>query len=182
MSIPNFRSLACIAGALIILNNTWAQSVAINTDGSTADATAILDVKSTGKGILIPRMTTVQRTAITSPATGLLVFDTGTNAFWYYNGTAWTKLEASGANWSITGNSGLTAGTHYMGTANAVDVVFKSNNTEHMRLLSAVTTQNAIATISSGDLQVNGITIGRGTGNLIYNTANGYQALYVRIL
>jgi trimeric autotransporter adhesin len=177
MSIPRFRSVLCIVGALFILNNTWAQSVAINTDGSTADATAILDIKSTGKGMLIPRMTTLQRTAITSPATGLLVFDTDTNAFWFYNGTAWTKLEASGANWSITGNSGTTAGTNFMGTADAVDVIFRSNNTERMRLLSAVTAQNAIATISSGDLQVNGITIGRGSGNEATNTANGTQAL-----
>ena len=59
----NLRSFLFIAGALIILNNTSAQSVAINTDGTTADGTAILDVKSTAKGMLITRMTTDQRTA-----------------------------------------------------------------------------------------------------------------------
>lgn len=176
--MPYFRSLLCIVSFLIFLNNTSAQSIAINTDGSTADASAILDVKSTGKGMLIPRLTTVQRTAIASPATGLLVFDTDTNAFWFYNGTAWTKLEASGKNWSVTGNSGTTAGTNFIGSTDARDVVFKTGNTERMRLLSAPNTKNIIATISSGDLEVNGVTVGHGSFGATGNTALGYQTMY----
>ena len=52
------------------------EGVSINEDGSTADVSSILDVKSTSKGILIPRMTEVQRSGIASPATGLLIFQT----------------------------------------------------------------------------------------------------------
>jgi hypothetical protein len=37
-------------------------------------------------------MSSLQRTSIASPATGLLVYDTDTNAFWYHNGTAWGKI------------------------------------------------------------------------------------------
>jgi len=48
--------------------------VAINTDGSEPDASAILDVNSTTSGILIPRMYADDRDAIISPATGLLVY------------------------------------------------------------------------------------------------------------
>lgn len=76
-----------------------AQSVSVNTDGSTADASSILDVKSSTKGMLVPRMTTAQRTAIPAPANGLLVYDTDVKSFWYYNGTTWTNLQ---------GNEGLT--------------------------------------------------------------------------
>jgi hypothetical protein len=68
--------------------------VGINEDNSQPDATAILDVKSTTKGVLIPRMTTTQRNLISSPATGLLVFDTTTGSFWFYNGS-WTDLSLS---------------------------------------------------------------------------------------
>ncbi|MCP4001420.1 MAG: hypothetical protein GY727_10975, partial [Gammaproteobacteria bacterium] len=68
--------------------------VGINTDGSSPDTSALLDVKSTTKGMLIPRMTTTQRTAISLPATGLLVFDETTGGFWFYNGTAWVSLSA----------------------------------------------------------------------------------------
>src|SRR5436190_16560107 len=97
--------LLIIAAAQFCVANLFAQSVAINTDGTTAHASAILDVKSTTKGILAPRMTTVQRTAIGTPAAGLLVYDTNTNSYWCYNGSVWTNFSSSGATgWLLTGN------------------------------------------------------------------------------
>lgn len=57
-----------------------AQAVSINTDASSPAPSAILDVKSTDKGVLIPRMSTAQRTAIATPARGLLVFDNSTDS------------------------------------------------------------------------------------------------------
>lgn len=53
--------------------------VSVNTDGSVADSSAMLDVKSTTKGVLIPRMTFVQRNAIVNPAEGLIVYCTDCN-------------------------------------------------------------------------------------------------------
>ncbi|MEO0726551.1 MAG: hypothetical protein AAFZ63_18550, partial [Bacteroidota bacterium] len=69
--------------------------VAINADGSTPDPTAMLDISSTEKGILIPRMTTSERTIITTPATGLLVYDTDTGSFWYYENSQWQEISTS---------------------------------------------------------------------------------------
>ena len=61
----------------------------------TPDASAQLDVVSLNKGMLMPRMTTLQRTGISSPANGLLVYDTDTQSFWYYKtGTGWSNLQA----------------------------------------------------------------------------------------
>ncbi|MCP4120804.1 MAG: hypothetical protein GY751_03545 [Bacteroidetes bacterium] len=77
----------------ILISNTLSAQVSINTDGSNPDGSAMLDVKSTEKGLLIPRMDSTQRVAITTPATGLLVYQTdGTDGFWFYNGTAWISL------------------------------------------------------------------------------------------
>ncbi|HET6768220.1 MAG TPA: hypothetical protein VFH08_12495, partial [Chitinophagaceae bacterium] len=59
---------------IFYVNALNAQNVAVNTDGSAAHTSALLDIKSTSKGMLIPRMTTAQRTLIASPATGLLVY------------------------------------------------------------------------------------------------------------
>jgi len=59
--------------------------VAINTTGSIPDNSAMLDVQSTGRGLLIPRMTTIQRDAITSPANSLLIFNTTTQCFEAWN-------------------------------------------------------------------------------------------------
>lgn len=58
---------------------------------SSPNASAILDISSTTKGITFPRMTTSQRNAITSPATGLQVFDNTTNSIWYFDGSAWVN-------------------------------------------------------------------------------------------
>lgn len=93
-----------------------AQSVAINADGSNADPSAILDLKTNNKGMLVPRMTTAQRTGISSPAAGLLVYDTDTNNFWFYNGVGWTQLTAGGSGpWFATGNNITNTNTGRVG-------------------------------------------------------------------
>lgn len=84
---------------------TSAQNVAINNDGTAADISAALDIKSTDKGMLVPRMTSAQRTIITSPATGLLVFDTTTGSFWFYNGSIWSELTGGDSKWVSVGNN-----------------------------------------------------------------------------
>lgn len=93
---------------VVSLGPLIAQSVAINNDGSTANASAMLDVKSTTKGMLIPRMTSAERTGIASPAAGLLVFDNQTASFWFYkSATGWTELGTGGGggtnHWNING-------------------------------------------------------------------------------
>jgi len=82
--------------------------VGINTDNSTPDASSMLDVKSTDKGILVPRMSTSQRTNISSPANGLLVYDTNTSSFWYCDNSEWFELlEGSDNHWDITSGTNI---------------------------------------------------------------------------
>jgi len=70
-----------------------AQTVVISEDEASPDESSILDVQSSSKGMLIPRMTEDQRELISSPATGLLVYQTdGTSAFYFYNGSGWIPL------------------------------------------------------------------------------------------
>ncbi|HZV69683.1 MAG TPA: hypothetical protein VFG10_09070 [Saprospiraceae bacterium] len=69
-----------------------AQGVSVNETGAAPNASAMLDIQSTSKGVLIPRMTTAQRTGIAAPATGLLVFDNTTASFWYRTASAWVEL------------------------------------------------------------------------------------------
>lgn len=85
-------------GILILLllslaNFVQAQGVAINEDDSDADPSALLDLKSEDKGLLVPRMSESQRNLINSPAIGLMVFQTdGSSGFYYYDGTAWKAI------------------------------------------------------------------------------------------
>ncbi|MES1224115.1 MAG: hypothetical protein ABUT20_51955, partial [Bacteroidota bacterium] len=74
-----------------------AQTVVVTDDNTyvTGQASSVLDVKSTSKGFLAPRMTTAQRIAISSPAEGLLVYQTdGIKGFYFYTASAWTMLAA----------------------------------------------------------------------------------------
>jgi hypothetical protein len=90
----NMKHILLLFAAVLLLGiQSYAQNVGINDDGSTPDNSAMLDVKSTNKGLLIPRLTEAQRTAIAGPATGLLVYQNdGTEGFYFYDGSAWTNL------------------------------------------------------------------------------------------
>jgi hypothetical protein len=63
--------------------------VGINETGNDPEASAILDVQSTGKGFLMPRMTSGERDAITNPAAGLYIFNTDDSCFNYFTGLEW---------------------------------------------------------------------------------------------
>ncbi|HWB28263.1 MAG TPA: hypothetical protein VG738_22475 [Chitinophagaceae bacterium] len=80
-------------GLLLVTLFAKGQGLAVNANGAAADSSAILDVSSAKKGVLIPRMLSSQRTGIVNPATGLLVYQTDAPAgFYQYNGSAWLSL------------------------------------------------------------------------------------------
>jgi hypothetical protein len=117
----------------------------------TPDASALLEVKSTSKGVLIPRMTLTQRNAIVSPATGLLIFQTNsTPGFYYYNGSAWKAVDAASANTTL---SNLTSPT-------AVNVNLVPGSDASKNLGSNSFRWKSL--FESDDALINGMTVGRG--------------------
>jgi len=82
----------------------YAQNVAINAAGSPAAPTAILDISSNSKGMLVPRMSTVERNMILNPAQGLLVYDLDSRNFWFYDG-GWNQINSG-----TGGGGGLPTG------------------------------------------------------------------------
>ncbi|OJJ15444.1 hypothetical protein BKI52_39200 [marine bacterium AO1-C] len=92
----------------IISKLSTAQNVGINADNSLPHTSAMLDIKSNSKGLLIPRMTTSQRTNIISPATGLLVYDLSLQSFYVFNGSSWVPISTDNlGNHSATTNLNL---------------------------------------------------------------------------
>jgi hypothetical protein len=86
----------------------------------TPDPSSLVEVQSVDKGLLIPRLTSLQRVSIVNPTESLLVYDTNTNGFWYYNGIAWIEVAAlAGNSWSPGGNSGTSDVNDFVGTIDA---------------------------------------------------------------
>ena len=79
---------------LISYHILFSQNIGINSTGAAPNNSAMLDVSSTNKGFLMPRMSAAQRLAITTPANSLLVFDTDSNAIFIYNQplTRWDRI------------------------------------------------------------------------------------------
>ena len=87
------KILTLLASVFFCFHLCGNSQVAVNTDGSTPNASAMLDVKSTTKGLLVPRMTSAERGLIASPTAGLLVYQTNTPAgYYFYNGTGWKQM------------------------------------------------------------------------------------------
>jgi len=84
------------------------------------DASAILDLLSTNKGLLVPRLTTAQRLAISNPANSLLVYDTNVNCYFFYrlSTTQWVDLCNAGAT-GATGATGVAGATGPTGATGA---------------------------------------------------------------
>jgi hypothetical protein len=148
--------------SLFFFNKLISQSLAINTDGSTASSSALLDVKSTSKGLLLPRMTKAQKNAIASPATGLLVFQTGPDSigFQYYNGTQWLWLNPAESNdWKTTGNAGTDTAVNFIGTTDNEPLRFKQGN------------------IRMGQLDINNANYYFGKGTGVKSNSSGFGSV-----
>ncbi|MCG9793545.1 hypothetical protein [Flavobacterium algicola] len=100
MNIKTTHLKSKIYFTLLLTFTFFAGHAQIGIGTITPNSSSILDITSTDKGMLAPRMTTAQRNAISSPADGLLVYDTDLKLFYYYlfSTTKWTPV-----------NSGVTA-------------------------------------------------------------------------
>ncbi|MCH7657063.1 MAG: hypothetical protein IIB05_01920, partial [Bacteroidetes bacterium] len=116
-SIFYLRIFSCVVILLMTIGfqKSYGQGVGISEESIVPHVSSILELRYTSgsfKGFLAPRLTTVQRTAIASPAAGLLVYDTSTKSFWYYDG-GWVSIAAS-----QFGSSNQVLGMNAAGTAN----------------------------------------------------------------
>ena len=164
-----------IITALVIFNYQIAISqVGINDNNATPDASAMLDVKSTTKGMLIPRMTTTQRDAISSTATGLMIYNTTTNAFNYYNGTVWVAL--SSGNTDIISDADGDTKIQVEKTADEDSIRFDIKGSERLVLRQNANGLTLINLPNNNRNTFLGLDAGKATSSGYRNTFVGYQA------
>jgi hypothetical protein len=163
---------------------TYPPRLFINPEGnigigtSAPDASAILDISSTTKGIVIPRMTSAQRNAIVSPTTGLLIYQTdASTGFYFYNGSSW--MSVSEPNWTSAGTIqsvgwGATTTAPIIGSATINDYSYKQigANTWKCKLTYSAGGSSTGVNIGSGDYL---FTLPNG---LQFNTSIAGQEIY----
>jgi hypothetical protein len=190
-----FVLLSCVL-ALAITRGS-AQNVGINTDGLLPDSSAMLDIRSPNKGLLIPRISTAARLALPNTR-GLLVFDTATAGFWYNSGSGWlniatTTTPVSGSYWGLNGNDLGMDTTHFIGPISNSAFTVKVNSFLSGRIdpvhhnaswgyqagaagsqdtLGGTMKNYAGGNAAIGDYSLHSNIIGNS------NTASGYAALY----
>ena len=127
----NYRNflLICLVFISISLKS---QNIGINVTGAAADKSAMLDVVSTTKGFLMPRVT--DTTSVLAPASGLLIYrQTAPAGFFYHNGTTntWVPLltnSTANGGWALSGNANTTASTSAIGVAANNNYIGTNNN------------------------------------------------------
>ncbi len=147
--------------------NTFNTTGKVGIGTNSPDASAILDLSSTTKGVLIPRMTAAQKAAISGPTTGLLIYQTDAPSdFYYYNGSSWISLREP--NWTSAGtiqsvgwNATTTAPT--IGTTTVNDYSYKQIGSKTWRCQ---------LTFSAGS---NSIGANSGSGDYLFTLPNGLQ-------
>ena len=192
-----FIILSCLIECTISTEKVSAQ---IGVGTVTPNTSAMLDISSTAKGLLIPRMTSAQRAAINLPATGLMVYQIDGSPGIYYNfGTPalpdWATLATTSGvdHWSLIGNAGIDPTTNFIGTSDATNVAIRSNNilrlmftqTHGIYFPPASNNNSIVGNISNQPVNLTGgynTLLGSGAGfastagNL--NTGVGYNTLY----
>ncbi len=163
------------------------QNVGIGT--TTPNANAILDINSSNKGLLVPRLSLTNTTAaspLSGFVAGMVIYNTATAGnvtpgYYGCDGTKWVKLATgSGTGWSLSGNGSTNPSSNFLGTTDNQDLVFKRNNAR-AGLLSSTNTSFGTGALNPANSSIHNTAFGIGalqavtTGN--GNTANGSGAL-----
>ena len=136
-------------------NTTFLNAGSVVFGNTTADASAKVQIDSTTQGFLAPRMTAAQRDAITTPATGLVVYNTDGNTMDYYNGTIWTSFASSAGSASTVIDADSDTQIQVEESADDDTIRFDTAGTE--RMVISATGDVGIGTASpSNDLEVVG--------------------------
>ncbi len=172
------HSLAtALALSIVSASLAQAQGVGINATGAAADTSAILDLTSSNKGLLVPRMTAAQRSAIVLPATGLVVYQTDGAAGLYFNAgtSASPSWQAVGANavapqWSVSGsNLYYSAGKVAIGTSSTTYGLSVMDATSGLRVQTNTSGGAAVSVGGVGSVGVDAPGVVNGRFSLLEN-------------
>ncbi len=146
---------------------------------TTPDASAKLDVSATNKGFLPPRIALTATNAsspVTSPATGLLVYNTATTGsapnnvapgYYYWNGSAWVAILGNITTSSISGNGTTTTLTNFGAEVNVQSgTSYTLATTDNGKIISCTSNSAVTITVPALNIGFNCLIVQRGTGQV----------------
>jgi hypothetical protein len=185
----SFRSISFVILLIFFTSSSFAQ-VGIGT--VLPDSDSVLDITSTDKGALLPRVnlsSTASFAPLSTHVTGMIVYNMVTindvtPGYYYNNGSAWVILGEANDEWKLNGNGSTTPGPNYLGTSDAADLYIGTAGVERLRLVSdgRVSVNGAplfgvdrfTSIGAAGEFVVNGYSSGGGVGVYGEDTGGGF--------
>jgi len=170
---PSLRTASLTA---LLAGTVVSGQVGINNTGLAPSTNALLDLNQIGRAFLAPRMTDAQRSALATTE-GLMVFQnnstpTAPKGYWYFDSDllpapGWVFVSSIAA-WQLGGNTGTNAATDFVGTTDNVDLAFRTNGMERMRITAGALSTGGLVGINvpatyTEQLEVNGGLLIGGT-------------------
>ncbi len=189
--------LALVLCITFIVHASVNSQVKIGDNATTINSASLLELETTNKGFVLPRVSLTSTSSSSPLASGLLtgtiVYNTNSSitggsgiGIYYWDGSSWNYLAnttITGNYWSITGNSGTAPASNFIGTTDAKDFVAKTNNTERMRIMGAASGSSQAGWIGMGvtlpksALDVAGNYSGKNVFTIQNTSSTGYSSV-----
>lgn len=176
------RGIVIIAFGLVFLSGNAQTGIGT----STPDASAKLDVSATNKGFLPPRIALTATNAaspVTSPATGLLVYNTATTnnasnnvapGYYFWNGSAWVAILGNITTSSISGNGTTTTLTNFGAEVNVQGgTSYTLAASDNGKIISCTSNSPVTITVPALTIGFNCLIVQRGTGQVTLVNGSG---------
>jgi hypothetical protein len=176
------RILLVIALVATAMGSAFAQ-IKLGDNPGNLNQNALLELESSSKGLLLPRMTTAQAATMTSPPDGMMIYNTDSACICIRGAGFWHSLcaEGNGKPWGTLGNSNTDPVNNFVGTKDAQSLVFRTNNAEVMRILTngnigvgTTTPTNKLHIVAATNpLRLEGLQAGAATDEVVTVDATG---------
>ena len=172
-------TMIAFATGIIHAQNTFPATGSAGIGTTAPNVSSLLEIKSTTKGLLIPRMTTKQKNLIASPALGLLVYQTdSTTGFYYYNGTSWKAIAGTAVTETDPQVGTITTGKipRWDGSALSTGAIYDNGNYTGVAVTPDSKYRFNSRTTQSGEFEVLGKSAIRGESNGYSGLTNNIHA------
>lgn len=161
------------AVVLLLLGNMASAQLKVGSNPSQINKSSILELESERQGLLLPRIPggNLATAPLNTAPDGMIIYVVDSSSLFIRKNNLWQRMSAdsvgNSSNWNTKGNAGLDSAIHFLGTLNQQPLIFKTNNTERLRVTGGGSIKMAPGTIANGTDQVQVLVIDPVTGTLL---------------